>query len=185
MAALLGSVAADTVLATLLLAGIAHAARPGTLPAALAAHRLLPAPAAVATGVTAAEVGLGGAGLLGLALGDRAGGRGLLAAALAGAALLLVLFAGYGWSVLAAGAGGPCGCAHAELPMSGWVVGRAAALAGLAGLALPLAGSVLPLGRPGSQLATVLLAAAAFGVLLWQLPAAMYDPTTAAPGVRR
>jgi hypothetical protein len=183
---LLGSVAAGTVLVTLLAAGVGHLARPGVLPAALAAHRVLPAPGPVAVVVTAAEVGLGGAGVAGLVLGERGAGPGLLAAGLAGAALLLALVAGYGWYVLAVGAGGPCGCSHAELPMSGWVVARAAVLAGLAGLALARRGSVLPLGWPGSQLGTALLAVAAFSVLLWQLPAAMHDPTTAAvPGVPR
>jgi hypothetical protein len=185
MSVLFGSVAAYTVLATLLAAGAGHLARPGSLPAALAAHRLLPGPRLVAAAVVAAEIGLGGAGAAGLLLGGGGGGR-LLAAALAGSVLLLALFGGYGWYALAARSGGPCGCSPVELPMSGWVVARAGALAGLAALGLTLAGSVLPLARPGSQLGTVLLAAAAIGVLLWQLPAAMFDPTVAdAPEVLR
>jgi hypothetical protein len=180
VSALIGSVAAYTVLATLLAAGAGHLARPGSLRTAVAAHGVLPAPAAVAAVVAAAEVGLGGAGAAGLVLGDRGAGRGLLAVGVAGGGLLLALFAGYGWYVTAAGIGGPCGCSHAELPMSGWVVARAAGLAGLAAIGLPLVGSVLPLRRPGIELGTVLLAAAAFGLLLWQLPAAMHDPAPAA-----
>ena len=76
--------------------------------------------------------------------------------------------------------GGPCGCSRADLPMTGWVGARAAALAALA-----LAGAVSagPLLGPAAERAVVLLAAAALACLLWQLPAAMHDPAT--PGGAR
>ncbi|MEN3360876.1 MAG: hypothetical protein V7637_4858 [Mycobacteriales bacterium] len=171
MAALTASVAGYSVVFTLLLAGIGHLARPGVLRAALVTHGVLPAPAAVAAVVPVVEVALGAAGAAGLVSGGR-----LLTAGLAGAAALLAGYAGYSWRVLASGVGGPCGCSRRELPMSGWVVARAAALAALAGLGLAFAGSALPLRSAGSHLVIALLAAAAFGLLLWQLPAAMYDP---------
>lgn len=177
MSALIGSVAADAVLAVLLAAGLGHLLWPDALRAAVVAHGLLPAPRLVALAVPVAEVGVGVLGGYGLVLGDRAGGRGLLAVALAAAAALLAGYAGYAWRVLAAGTGGPCGCSRRDLPMSGWVVARAGALAALAVLGLALTRSVLPLRAPDSRLGTVLLAAATFGLLLWQLPAAMHDPT--------
>jgi hypothetical protein len=175
--AVVSSVAAYTVVAVLLGACGSHLSRPAALRHALAAHRLLPAPALVAAAVVAAEGGLAGAGAAALV----AGARGPLAVTLAGGAVLLALFGCYGWYVLSTGRGGPCGCSRVELPMTGWVVSRALALAGLALVGSLLSGSVLPPGRPSGPLTIVLLAAATFGCLLWQLPAAMYDPAAAAP----
>jgi hypothetical protein len=175
---LAAGVAAYTVLATLLVACAAHLSRPSALARALAAHRVLPAPALTAAEVTAAEGLLGGAGCVALVTSGR---ETLLAAALAGAAVLLALFAGYGWYVLATGRTGPCGCSRAELPMTGWVVARAFALAALALLGFLLAGSVPPLHRLDAELTVVLLAAATFSCLLWQLPAAMAQPPPAEP----
>jgi hypothetical protein len=176
MRTLVASVAADTVLLVLLFAGAGHLSSPGPLRRAVAAHRVLPAPAVVAVAVGAAELLLGGAGALALVRADHE----LLVAALAGSMLLLAIFGGYGWYVVATGAGGPCGCSAADVPMSGWVVARAFVLSGLALVGQLLAESVLPLNRPDIELITVLLAAAAVGCLLWQLPAAMYDPTAPA-----
>lgn len=167
------SVAAGTVLASLLIAWVTHLSRPRALPRALAAHRVVPAPTVVAAVVTASEgllVGVGTAGLV------RSDGQDLLVAALAGSFVLLALFGGYGWYVTATGRNGPCGCSRAPLPMTGWVVARAFVLAGLALVALVLSDSVALPGLPGTALAVVVLAAATFTCLLWQLPAAMHDP---------
>jgi hypothetical protein len=176
MSALVASVAAGTVLACLLIACAAHLSRPSALPRALAAHRVVPVPTVVAALVTASEGLLAGVGAAGLVRGD---GQGLLTAALAGSVVLLALFGGYAWYVTATRRGGPCGCSRAPLPMSGWVAGRAFALAGLALVALVAlaqADSVAPPRLPGADLAIVVLAVATFTCLLWQLPAAMHNP---------
>jgi len=171
MSALVSSVAAYTVLFVLLVACATHLSRPGSLRRAVAVHGLLPA-SPVAAVVTTGEGVLGGAGLAALIV----GGERVLTASMAGSVVLFVLFGCYGWYVRSTGRGGPCGCSRGELPMTGWVVVRAFALAGLALVGLLLAGSVLPADRPGAALTIVLLAAATFASLLWQLPAAMYDP---------
>jgi hypothetical protein len=176
VSALVAGVGAYTVLSTLLVACVAHLSRPSALRRALATHRVLPAPAVVATMVIASEGLLGGTGALALV---RGGGQALLTAAMAGSVVLLALFGGYAWYVTASGRDGPCGCSRAPLPMTGWVVARAFALAGLAVVAVVWSDSVAPLTRPGAVLAVVLLAAATFGCLLWQLPAAMHDPARA------
>lgn len=184
MSALVAGVAAYTVLLTLLLACGEHLSRPAALSAALAAHRVVPAPSAVAAVVVAAEGLLGVAGVVALLRDD--GGR-LLGVVLAGSAALLATYAGYGWYVRSAGRAVPCGCSRVEVPMTGWVVARASTLAGLALLGSLLSGAVVPLGRAGTALAVVLLAAATFTALLAHLPAAMHDPTPDEPaaGVTR
>jgi len=166
-------VSAYTVLSTLCIASAAHLSRPSALSRALTAHRVVPVPLVVAAVVIASEGLLGGAGAAALVQGD---GQELLTAALAGSVVLLVLFGSYGWYVTATGRDGPCGCSRAPLPMTGWVVARAFALAGLALVALVLADSVAPITRPDAVVIVVLLAAATFTCLLWQLPVAMYDP---------
>jgi hypothetical protein len=173
--ALVSSIAAYTVLFVLLVAGAAHLSRPGSLRRAVAVHGLLPASPVAAVVITSEGV-LGGAGIAALTTG---GGARPLTASMAGSGLLFVLFGCYGWYVRSTGRGGPCGCSRGELPMTGWVVVRAFALAGLALVGLLLADSVLPADRPGAALTIVLLAAATFASLLWQLPAAMHDPTPA------
>lgn len=171
MTALLAGVAAYTVLFTLLVACAEHLSRPTALAAAVAAHRVLPAPVPVAAAVIAAEGLLAGTGLV-----ASLDGGGPLTAVLAASAALFVLYAGYGRRVLATGRTGPCGCSRIELPMTGWVVARAAILAGLALLGALLSGSVPPLGRADATHAVVPLAAATFTTLLWHLPAAMHVP---------
>jgi hypothetical protein len=79
MSALLSSVAAYTVLLTMLIAFAEHLAEPSALSRALAAHRVLPATASVAGVVIAAEGVLGTAGVVALLRGE----SGLLAVALA------------------------------------------------------------------------------------------------------
>ncbi|KAB1162289.1 MauE/DoxX family redox-associated membrane protein [Micromonospora sp. DT46] len=181
MSGLLAGVATYTVLFTLLVSTAEHLSRPAALARALAAHRVLPAPVAVAVVAIAGEGLLAGAGIV--ALLHPAGER-LLVAVLVGSGALLALYAGYGLYVRSTGRAGSCGCSRVELPMTGWVVARAAILAGLALLALSLSGSIVAPDRADAALAVVLLAAATFTTLLWHLPAAMYEPATATAGRR-
>ncbi|MEU8300337.1 MauE/DoxX family redox-associated membrane protein [Micromonospora sp. NPDC048909] len=181
MSTLVASVAAYTVLLTLLVAVGEHLSRPAALATALAAHRVVPAPAAVAAVVIAAEGLLGAAGVLALLRDD--GGR-LLGVVLAGAAALLATYAGYGLHVRSTGRAVPCGCSRVEVPMSGWVVARAATLAGTALIGSLLSGAVLPVWRADAELTVVLLAAATFTALLAQLPVAMHQPTPQHPPTR-
>ena len=168
MLAFPAGVAAYVVLLVLVLAVAGLVRRPGALPAALIAHRILPRyavrPAAFA--VTAAEVVLAAVLLAGLV---RASGP--PQAGLTAAAVLFAGYGGYGWRVTARGHGGPCGCGGADVPMGRWVTVRAFTLAALAGFAAA-AHDAVP-ARFGSPLLLVLLAAATIGTLLWHLPAAM------------
>jgi hypothetical protein len=180
--ALIASVSAYTVLLTLLVACGEHLSKPAALARVLAAHRVLPAPASFAAAVIAAEGLLGAAGVVALLRGD--GGR-LLSAVLAGSAALFAVYAGYGQYVRSTGRAVPCGCSRVDVPMTGWVVARAATLAGMALAGSLLSGVVVPVGRAGAALTIVLLAAATFTTLLAHLPAAMHDPASDRPPARR
>jgi hypothetical protein len=174
----LAAVAAGTVLLTLLAGCAAHLSRPTALQDALRAHRVLPARAVptTAVAVTCAEGLLGAGGALALATGARTG----LAVVLCAATGLFVCYAAYARHVVATGRGGPCGCSRAELPMTGWITGRAAALAaGAAGAALLTGPAGTPAASSGTEAATAALAAVTFALLLWTLPAAMHDPAAA------
>ena len=173
MSALIGSVSAYTVLLTLLFSCGEHLSKPAALATVLAVHRVLPAPSTVAAAVIAAEGLLGAAGVVALLRDD--GGR-LLSAVLAGSAALLAMYAGYGLYVTSTGRAVPCGCSRVDVPMTGWVVARASTLAGMALVGSLLSGAVVPVGRAGTSLTIVLLAAATFTTLLAHLPAAMHDP---------
>ncbi|GAA1905518.1 hypothetical protein GCM10009716_14270 [Streptomyces sodiiphilus] len=180
MVTFLAPVAAGIVLLSLLAGCAAHLTKPGSLPAALRAHRIVPDALvpAVARAVPAAEGLLGAGGAALLVAGHRAG----LASVLAAAALLCAGYAAYSRHALAAGrAGSPCGCSRTEVPLSGWVAGRALALALLAAAAAALtaAGAQPPAGA--AQWAVVVLAAAASTALLWSLPAAMHQPAPPRP----
>ncbi|BCL12302.1 MauE/DoxX family redox-associated membrane protein [Micromonospora sagamiensis] len=176
MGVLLASVSTYTVVFTLLAATAEHLSRPGALARAVAAHRVLPAPAAVAGLVVAAEGILAGTGIVALHGDDH---RALRVTFLLGGAALLGLYAGYGHHLLSTGRTGPCGCSRLELPMTGWVVARAAVLAGLALTGLAGSGSVVGWDRTDASLAVVLLASATFATLLWHLPSAMHHPAGA------
>ncbi|MEU9508614.1 MauE/DoxX family redox-associated membrane protein [Micromonospora sp. NPDC048170] len=178
MSGLLAGVATYTVLLTLLVSTAEHLSRPAALAEALATHRVLPAPVAVATLAIASEALLAGTGIVALLRGS---GAGLLVAVLVGSAALFGLYAGYGLHVRSTGRAGSCGCSRVELPMTGWVVARASILAGLALVASFLSGSIIPASRADASLAVVLLAAATFTTLLWHLPAAMHEPAKATP----
>jgi len=182
VATLLGSVAAFTVVLVLLIATVERFVSPNSLPRAVAAHRILPRPAAVAAAVTLMEAGLAAAGAVAVAMPP---GGWLRPPVFGGAALLFAGYAGYSQRVRVSRPGTPCGCSGGELPVTGWVVTRACLLAGVALLAAVLSGSVLTVDRPGTPLAVTLLAAAGFAVLLWQLPAAMHLPAGRRPAMIR
>lgn len=172
---LLGTVASAVVLLVLLAGCTAHLTRPQALPDALRAHRTLPDRAVplAAGAVTLAEGVLGVAGAAAFLSGHRLG----LTVALTASAALFTCYALYTHHTLAAGRGGPCGCSRAELPLSGWVVGRAGVFAALALVA------AVAVAGPGSQprgvaeLTIAALTALTFATLLWVLPAAMAQPT--------
>lgn len=172
MTKLLAGLSAGTVALVLLVAFAGHLRDRRALRDALAAHRILPpslrAPVAVA--VTALE-GLLGA-LTGAALVDGRASPVLLGGT--GAAALFAGYAVYGWYVLRTRPRVPCGCASDGTPMSGWVVGRAGALAVLSVTAA--AGSVPATSSNGAHAAIVSLVSMVFAVLLWLLPTAMFDP---------
>lgn len=171
-----GGLTASIVILCLLMGAGFHAVRPAALGEALRAHGVLGLrfrrfAAAV---LPFLEGALGLVGAAALLTGHQRG----LQAVLAVGTALFGLYAGYTRRVLALGRGGPCGCSGQDVPLSRWVTRRAAALAGLAvtGAAIAGAGTV-PLSA--AELITLILAAPACTVLLWSLPAAMYEPTAA------
>lgn len=159
--------------ALVLLAGFAgHLRHPRTLPRALAAHRTVPRLAVwpIAITMTALE------GLCGASTGYALlfGTAGMLVTAVLAGSVLLGGYALYGLYVLRSRPRVPCGCASDDTPMSGWVAGRAGALA-LAGLGAA-AGAGPATDSHGAHLTVVALASVVFATLLWLLPTAMNDP---------
>jgi hypothetical protein len=165
----LASVAAYTVLLTLVAACLTHVRHPAGLPAALISHQVVPRPVPLAVAVTTLEGVL--AALLMIGLLRDAGS--LLAAVLGFSAVVFAGYGGYAWYVVAAGRDGSCGCGRVDVPMSGWVAGRACGLAALASAGAALSGSVVSPAEPDSLV--VLLAAGTFATVLWHLPAAMRE----------
>jgi hypothetical protein len=174
MTEMLAGVCAGTVALVLLTAFAGHLRASRTLPAALAAHRVVPGPLRWPVAVSAMAL----EGALGAATGYAAatGRTAVLTLAAGGAAILLAVYAGYGLYVLRTRPSVPCGCATGpggDAPMSGWVAGRAAVLA-LAALAAA-AGAAPVTASQGAHIAIIVLASVVFAVLLWQLPQAMFD----------
>jgi hypothetical protein len=172
---MLAGLCAGTVALVLLAAFAGHLRAPRTLPAALTAHRTVPAllvrPVAV---VAAALEGVLGAGIGYAALTGHS--RALTLSGGAGA-VLLAGYATYSLLVLRARPGVPCGCSSGrggDAPMTGWVTVRAAVLA-VASLGAAV-GAGPATGSGGAHAVIVLLASAVFAVLLWTLPLAMVDP---------
>jgi hypothetical protein len=172
MTEMLTGVCGGTVALVLLLAFAGHLRAPRALPAALAAQRVVPGPLRwpVAVVVVALEGTLGAATGYAVA----AGRPHALALAAGDAAILFAAYAAYGLYVLRTRPSVPCGCATGpggDTPMSGWVAGRAAALA--------LASLVAATGTTpahGTHAAIAVLASVVFAVLLSLLPQAMFDP---------
>lgn len=182
MITLLGAVATAVVLLVLLAGCAAHLTRPAALPNALHAHAVVPERAVrLAAGTVVLAEGLLGATGAAALLGRQ---RPTLAAVLVASAVLFTCYALYTRHALSTGRGGPCGCSRTDVPLSGWVVGRAWAFAALAlGAAALVAGPGTPPSGP-AEVATVALVALTFSVLLWVLPAAMTQPGASVPAVR-
>ena len=155
---------------TLVVAGTGHLRHGASLRAQLEEQRLVPGPArrVVAAALGPAEVVIGSAGLVATAWPERWADLGQ-AAAMAAVVLYLafVVVAAVLWRWRP---GAPCGCSTERHPVSAWVVMRALVFAAAAGVAATddLAGSVA-----ASHVALALVIAAAFGVLLWNIPSAM------------
>ena len=168
MTALLAGIAAVAVPLVLLASAFGQVRRPRALAAALRAHRVLPrrltGPAAAVVITAEAVTGAGGAVALLLRL------DGPMRAFGGASAVLLAGYALYGTYVARTRHGVPCGCAGDGTPMTGWVAGRAAALALLA-----LAGALhgLPTGSTGYEMSIAAVAGPAFAVILWTLPRAL------------
>lgn len=180
---LLGAVATAVVTLALLAGCVAHLSRPAALPDALRAHRTLPARSVplAAGAVTLAEGLLGVAVVVAFLSQHRLG----LTVVLGAATLLFTSYALYTRHTLANGRGGPCGCSRHEVPLSGWVVGRAwtfAALALIAAVLTASAGSLADAPSGGAETATAALVALTFATLLWLLPAAMAQPAVRGTG---
>ncbi|XRQ13424.1 MauE/DoxX family redox-associated membrane protein [Actinomadura welshii] len=166
----LAGIAAVAVPPVLLASAAGQIRRPGRLAAALRAHGTLPRAATgpAAALVVAAETLAGAGGAVALVLWL----DGPMRAASGAAAVLFGLYAVYGTYVARTRRGVPCGCAGGDAPMTGWVAGRAAALAALA-LTGALHGP--PTGLAPYELTVTVTAGLAFAVLLWTLPHAMTE----------
>jgi Methylamine utilisation protein MauE len=176
MAEMLSGVAAGTVALVLLMAFAGHLMEPGGLPAALAAHRTLPGFLVWPVGITVGAL----EGLFGAALGYAllTGRPHTLVLAATGCALLFAGYALYGLYLLRTRPDVPCGCAADDTPMSGWVTGRAAALALASATAAAGAGPAT--ASQGAHVAVVALSSAVFAIAVWLVPLAMLDPERSA-----
>jgi hypothetical protein len=96
---------------------------------------------------------------------------------LAAAGLLLGTYGAYTWFLLLAAPGSRCGCGS-DTNVSGWITARAIVLAVCAALppilGVDIGSELEGLGPP--DLALQVLAAIGLGLLIWEFPAAIYDP---------
>lgn len=168
-------VAALVAYGLLLLAGAAHLSRPRKTAAELAGQRVWPRPAvpAVVIMLITTELVVGGTGLAAV-LAERPAWP--LAAARAAAAALYLAFTGYGAVLLRWRPQAPCGCSGRPQPVSGWTVVRSAVLLGCAAAAYIPADALSAYADAPVHLLLAVLASLAFGVLVWELPAAMDQP---------
>ncbi|MFB4308795.1 MauE/DoxX family redox-associated membrane protein [Actinomadura sp. GTD37] len=168
MTALLAGIAAVTVPLVLLASVSGQLRRPRALAAALRAQRVFPRrlAGALAATVIVAEAAAGAGGAVALLLWL----DGPMRAASGAAAALLAVYALYGTYVSRTRRGVPCGCAGDGTPMTGWVAGRAGALAVLA-----LTGALhgLPAGPTAYEMSIAVAAGLGFAVILWTLPRAL------------
>jgi Methylamine utilisation protein MauE len=182
MLSFLTTVAAYTVFGTLLFSAVGHVRRPAVLQRALVEQEVIPerlqGPVVAAVIITESAIGV--AGLVALArlpAGDRLGRVTLLAAG-----TLLLVYAGYGWFLERHRPGVPCGCTVWDYPVSEWLAVRALLLCVPAFLAAVVADHILPISLENTRhLAVTWLASVSFGVVIWNLPAALHDPTLGKP----
>ncbi|HEX2057845.1 MAG TPA: MauE/DoxX family redox-associated membrane protein [Actinomycetota bacterium] len=164
-------------------AGVEHLRDREALSVALRAQRAVPRSLVhpLTNLLAGAELLLGVGGVVGvIGFGSSAEAVRLL---LAGAGVLFGAFALYSSFLLLKRPGAPCACGGGDHAANTWTVARAAVL-----MIAPLAAAaaVVPL-RPwvsvGIEEVVTVLAAIAFGWIVWQFPAAVPDPYTRARGV--
>lgn len=163
-------VLASVPLAILAIAGTGHALAFSDFVGNLQRQRLLRLNASLVAGtVVLAELALGvsGSALIVLGLVDGPTAATLMSAT----GVLYASFAVYATVLLKARPGAPCGCGRRPTPVTGWVVARAAVLAGCSMAAATTVGSV---GRVDAVAALVgATASLVIALLLWVLPDAM------------
>jgi hypothetical protein len=160
--------------------GTGHLIRLRGFAAAIAAQRVWPSAVAfpLAGLIATSEAGIGVAGLASVTL-SGGGAQGML---LAAAAALYGCYTVYGLLLLWKRPGVPCACSHGVEALDRAVVGRAAALATLALVALlnaPVAQSL-----SGQEAVVTALAALAYAIGIWAFPAALRDPFESIAAIR-
>ncbi|HVN13206.1 MAG TPA: MauE/DoxX family redox-associated membrane protein [Kineosporiaceae bacterium] len=174
---ILAATAVVTTSSLLLASAVANLTRRDGLRADLAAHRILRWPATAARALPVAELVAGSTALVALTGGHQV----LLVAALATQAGIFAASAGYLGLVARAGrAGLPCGCGLPAVPVGPGAIGRAAALALLAGAgALRAAVAAPPPTAALGDLAVVTTAGATLALLV-----AIVQPARRHPAAR-
>lgn len=180
MAGLLAAVFLYVGVLVLLVSGVSHMVRIDSFRAAIASHRIWPqgTEVLVAQAVTAAEIGIGGTGIVMAVSGHTEN----LGAVLLAASGLYATFAAYGMLLLTRRPGASCGCAAVEQHITPSVPVRAALLGVSAAIGSESMGYIASLGSaPIMETAIAWLAALTFMGLALSLPEALHDPSSVAP----
>jgi hypothetical protein len=134
----------------------------------------------VVVALITAELGIGATGAVAFV---STGPPGLVAAALAGAAALYLLFAGYAALLVRRGGDVPCACSGGDPPANAWTVVRAGLLA-VTSVTAWIAVERVGIGltpAPSARAALVAIAGAGLGITIWTLPSALRRPDAASP----
>lgn len=168
----LGLVPWAVIVGTVACAGWGHARHRARLVEALELQSVVSARwlAPLSLAVVLIELSLGAVGLT-LALWHPASLAATATAAAMG--LLFFLYAGYALFLLRRRPDAPCGCGDGTDPVNGWTAVRAVVLGVLAAVAAVVPASS---GKVSFDVLTAVVAAAAVGLILWQLPQAMSVP---------
>lgn len=173
--ALTATIAAYVCLGTLAWSGLDHARHPQVLLQVLERQgwprgmRWL-----LGASVLGLELTIGAAGFVAVVLG---GADDAVLLALSAAGILYVVYALYGAVLTRRGDGVPCGCSSAAgYPVNIWVVARALVLSVGSAFAAMASQQILPLWPLNATVTLAVLASSTFGVILWELPAALHDP---------
>jgi hypothetical protein len=173
--ALAATIAAYACLGTLAWSGLDHARHPQVLLRVLQRQgwrrglRWLLGSAVLGLELTIGTLGLGAAVL--------GGADATVVLALSAAAMLYVVYAVYGAVLARRGDAVPCGCSSAAgYPVNVWVVARALVLSVGSAFAAMASQQILPLWPLNATVTLAVLASSTFGVILWELPAALHDP---------
>jgi hypothetical protein len=170
---LLVSAGAFLGLGTLVFSGISHARDRAGFRAVLGRQGIWPERTVgfVACAVIGFELGIGALGAIALAA------KASVATPLLLSGLLYLAYGFYAANLMRTRPQAPCGCSSGDEPVNGWVVIRAVILAvGSLGAAL-LPDRLMDTPATDARFAITVLVAAAFAVILWNLPAAVHDPT--------